>query len=194
MSQQPGTAKEKIKSAFIKIYKEKAINEITIGNLAAEADVYRGTFYYHYPDIYALLEDVKEDAKANFTQHLIPLLPAFLVSDYSQHHLRPIEEFYEKNEELIRLFLIEKPDIQLLSYAKTALKKLLLETFQLTDREFPQKFHYMLEFTTSGQVALIRKWFQDGRVLTTADFSSAIKVCTGDFVSYLKELRAESAN
>ena len=118
MSQQPSTAKEKIKSAFIKIYKEKAINEITIGNLAAEADVYRGTFYYHYPDIYALLEDVKEDAKANFTQHLIPLLPAFLVSDYSQHHFRPIEEFYEKNEELIRLFLIEKPDIQLLSYAK----------------------------------------------------------------------------
>lgn len=46
VSQQPSTAKEKIKSAFIKIYKEKAINEITIGNLAAEADVYRGTFYY----------------------------------------------------------------------------------------------------------------------------------------------------
>ena len=66
-----GNAKQKIKDAFLSIYSEKDLNQITIRDITNYAGVYRGTFYYYYADIFDLLEDIEKDMKATAIKELI---------------------------------------------------------------------------------------------------------------------------
>lgn len=47
-----------IKEAFIKLLNERPLDKITIKDIVEECGVARNTFYYHYADIPALLENI----------------------------------------------------------------------------------------------------------------------------------------
>lgn len=46
--------KRSIKNAFLKLRSKKEIEQITIRELAEEAEISKATFYLHYRDIYDL--------------------------------------------------------------------------------------------------------------------------------------------
>ena len=48
--------KEKLAAALISSMEEKALDKITVKEIIEKADVNRKTFYYHFSDIYGLLE------------------------------------------------------------------------------------------------------------------------------------------
>lgn len=55
--------KREIKNTFLKMLEDKPLNQITVKALVAECGINRNSFYYHYPDIPALIEEiVKEEA------------------------------------------------------------------------------------------------------------------------------------
>ena len=47
-----------IMDAFIKLSETKEFSDITVKNITEEAMINRATFYYHFQDIYDLLEKV----------------------------------------------------------------------------------------------------------------------------------------
>ena len=53
--------KNKIKMAFLDLYKEKNIEKISIKEITDAANIYRGTFYYYFDDIYFLLNELEND-------------------------------------------------------------------------------------------------------------------------------------
>jgi AcrR family transcriptional regulator len=53
--------KKAIIASFIKILKEKPFEKITIHEITADCGVSRMTFYYHFVDIYDLLDYVIEE-------------------------------------------------------------------------------------------------------------------------------------
>lgn len=56
--------KRAIADSFIKIMEQKAMNKITIGDIAEECGISRMTFYYHFRDIYDLIEWIcREDVE-----------------------------------------------------------------------------------------------------------------------------------
>lgn len=62
--------KRAIKQAFLDIIRTKELNKITITELAKLAEINKGTFYLHYPDIYALYgetlaESIRKTAHTN---------------------------------------------------------------------------------------------------------------------------------
>ena len=56
--------KNKIKSSFIKLLKEKDLAHITITEISELADVNRKTFYYYFDSIAAILDSIEEDLVA----------------------------------------------------------------------------------------------------------------------------------
>jgi AcrR family transcriptional regulator len=50
-----------IVDAFVSLQAEKSFDDITIGEIATRATVNRATFYAHFPDKYALLDDLIRD-------------------------------------------------------------------------------------------------------------------------------------
>ena len=49
-----------IHEAFIELLSKKALDRITVRDITEQAGISRNTFYYHYQDIPALLEDILE--------------------------------------------------------------------------------------------------------------------------------------
>lgn len=54
-------SKSLIKKALAKLMHEKDLNKITVSDVIREADISRGTFYAHYPDIYSVLEQIETE-------------------------------------------------------------------------------------------------------------------------------------
>jgi AcrR family transcriptional regulator len=53
--------KKEIKRTFIALLNEKPLTQITVKQLAAECGINRNSFYYHYPDIPALIEEITRE-------------------------------------------------------------------------------------------------------------------------------------
>ncbi len=54
-------SKRLIKEAFLKLISEKDISKVRIKEVAELADISKGTFYAHFQDIYAVLEEIEDD-------------------------------------------------------------------------------------------------------------------------------------
>lgn len=52
--------KEAIRRAFLEVLTEKPLKKITVKDISDQCGINRNTFYYHYQDIPALLEDIFE--------------------------------------------------------------------------------------------------------------------------------------
>ncbi|MDE6432613.1 MAG: hypothetical protein K2L07_00115 [Lachnospiraceae bacterium] len=52
--------KKAIQDVFCEMTKEKNLNEITVKELCAEADINKSTFYLHYHDIYDLADQIQD--------------------------------------------------------------------------------------------------------------------------------------
>lgn len=47
-----------IQTAFMQLLEERALNKITVNDIAMQCSINRNTFYYHYQDIPALIEEI----------------------------------------------------------------------------------------------------------------------------------------
>lgn len=55
------TARDAIKAAFLRLLEERPLREITVKDIVQTGGVNRNTFYYHYKDLPALLEEIIMD-------------------------------------------------------------------------------------------------------------------------------------
>lgn len=53
--------KKAIIDTFIELLGEKPLDKITVKDIVERCEINRGTFYYYYADIYALIEDIFEN-------------------------------------------------------------------------------------------------------------------------------------
>ena len=53
--------KQLIMNTFMKLVDEKTLDKITIQDIADECGINRNTFYYHFTDIYALIETIFDE-------------------------------------------------------------------------------------------------------------------------------------
>ncbi|MDA3733259.1 TetR-like C-terminal domain-containing protein [Niameybacter massiliensis] len=47
-----------IRDAFVQMLNERPLNKITVKDIVTVCEINRNTFYYYYPDLYALLEEL----------------------------------------------------------------------------------------------------------------------------------------
>lgn len=55
------SARESLKAAFLRLLEERPLREITVADIVRSCGVNRNTFYYHFKDIPALLEELVTD-------------------------------------------------------------------------------------------------------------------------------------
>ncbi len=54
-----------IRDMCIKMLNERPLNKITVKDIVTACDINRNTFYYHYPDIYAILSEIFQSELQN---------------------------------------------------------------------------------------------------------------------------------
>lgn len=75
--------------AFDQLLDEKPINKITVKDIVGRCNINRNTFYYHFSDIPALVEQIMEDMAAQLVQnHFQPGEPIECIRPVIQYGLR----------------------------------------------------------------------------------------------------------
>lgn len=174
MNKNSEETKERIKKAFIKLYKENRIEKITISQLTKEAKVYRGTFYYYYTDIYDLLEQIEESFFKEVIEDVLGVIEGILVGDIEKRAVE-ITEHFKKYEEIMTLFFVDKPNTTLIKRLKEAAKCKVLMKLGIDNNNLSDEDKYILEYIASAQVGIITKWIENKRDINAVDLAKIIK-------------------
>lgn len=89
------TTKKALAASLRELLEQKPLNRITVTDVAEGCGVNRQTFYYHFQDIYALLEWI-------YTQEAATVLEGRTDIDTWQQGLMRLLEYAQKNKSLIR--------------------------------------------------------------------------------------------
>lgn len=100
-----------IRAAFLDLFQEKGIEDMTASEIIRAAGVNRSTFYAHYADKYALLDAVEQDFLDQL-EALLPDSPAIGIiegreTDHAalESYFRRFIEFLHQNQKLIAGFV-----------------------------------------------------------------------------------------
>lgn len=147
---------ERIKRAFAELLAEKkALNKITVAELAERAEVTRGTFYAHYDNIFEVAEELENEfitALDTSTEHIET------VEDFPIY-MHQIFVFLEANEELYRQLLSSDAPLVFITRLNSQINKTIHKILKEHSIEKPM-LNLDISFFTDGATYMILKYFR----------------------------------
>lgn len=93
-----------IRQAFLELLQEKPLEKITVVDITTRADLSRNTFYTHYQDIYAILEEYQNTMLAELDSALTEATAQHTPED-TLHLLLKIVQHLEENQATYRTLM-----------------------------------------------------------------------------------------
>lgn len=167
--------KKLIRNALSDLIEEKGYNNISITDLAARADINRGTFYLHYTDKYDLIEQVENEV----IQELIEQVEGVSYEDIAgidfSNNIDPeskpmpfmikIFEYLRENSKFMKAMLGPKGDPKFHIKLKNLLEtnifgKNLANALKNQTLMVPEE--YFVSYILSAHLGVIQQWLYDG--------------------------------
>ncbi len=157
--------KQLLKTALLKIIREKSINKITVTELCREAHINRNTFYSHYSSPVELLDEIER----NFADHVIEeLVDSFRNNDYQRMLRRVCHLIYEERD-LAQIILVTDGKGSFLEQILTASHERIMPYWS-TAVNLPQKdLDYLFEYLAGGTYLSMSRWIQQGLLASPDD-------------------------
>lgn len=170
--------KRRLREGLLKLMEEKPINEISVKELTDLVDVNRGTFYFHYQDIYDLLRAMEDEFFVQFDRTLTEHKPfsdpgkdagtGTAVSPY----LHAIFSFLYENRSFCRIMLSLHGDMQFVDRVKTRVDDQCRYFWQILAPGADElRYGIYNAFIINGCIGLIQEWVNDRRDLTVESIS-----------------------
>ena len=148
--------KKQLRLALTTLMLEKNINEITVSQLTALADLNRSTFYIHYQDIYDMVEQIQTEIFQQFVKLVQSRTP-------SAQLLTDIFYFLAENADLCAAFLGRHGDYQFVEKFKDVVKQHCLSYWNNQQTQLSAaQMEYFYAYIASGCIGLIQKWLATG--------------------------------
>lgn len=150
--------KRALAAALKELLRQIPLDKITIQNLVDTAEVSRKTFYYHFEDIYALLEWALVDEGRK-------LLGEKVTADTWQHGLERVFNYLEENRTIILNIHRSKNRGILDSHLSQLVRPVLQDVFDSqpgNDRIPEEDRQFILELYSYGVVSLFLYWINKG--------------------------------
>ena len=150
--------KKLLTQALTQLLQEKQINEITVKELTDLADMYRGTFYLYYKDMFDLLEKI-EDGMFEALDAIVSLHEHDDVSQQTKPILLDLFRFIEDNQEMCRVLLSPHGDMNFLHRLNEVVREKCLKAWPNIRKEKGEAdFDYHYSFVVFGCAGIIRAW------------------------------------
>ena len=145
--------KLRIYNAFIELLSKKPVYKITVKELVELADINRGTFYFHYSDIYHLLEELESNLYKAYDvimKQPYTSAPQLLIS---------LLEVSYNNSQLISLLLGSNGDPRFINTLSGKLKANLLSLWENQRIDISsQKVQMYSTFLVQGLIGMTIEW------------------------------------
>ncbi len=138
--------RKRLSDALITLLMQKPVREITVRELTELANVSRGTFYFHYTDIYDLMEDSTPEA------------------------LRALFSYLDENDGICSVLLGTNGDTAFVHRLKGVIEESCLGYLRPREKE-TQLQRYMVAFAVQGCFGNIDLWLQNGKPETVDEMA-----------------------
>ncbi len=149
--------KRKLREGLLTLMEDRPIQEISVKELTELVDVNRGTFYFHYADLYALLRDMEQDFFESFRSTLYETVPS---GQEAYHYLQAIFSFLGENRSFCRIMLGPNGDMQFVGRVKAMVDDTISYFWRVKGAE-PARYEMYNVFIINGCLGLIQKWLDD---------------------------------
>lgn len=155
------TTKEAFAAALKQMMAVKPMDKITVKDLVEICGVNRQTFYYHFDDVYDLLEWVFEEDASR-------VLPKEIVYDHWREDVMVFFEYLYENRTFATNVYNSNSRLYMLRFLKDRLQNCIRGFAEIVcdgrnvDR---QDFEFVVEFYANGIIGLISQWLDLGMKL-----------------------------
>ncbi len=149
-----------IRRAYMEMLEEKPLDKITVTDIVRRADINRGTFYAHYPDVRGVTEEIENE----IIDEMLAVLSDFRFAQFFDNPaplLLEISRFFERDVAFFRVLVSS-------DHADVFLEKLqtLFVEHMLTDTDIPPEargsktVQLRVTYFAGGAVNLYKEWFK----------------------------------
>lgn len=152
--------RQTIRNALISLMSEKELQDITISELSARAQINRKTFYRHYRAISDVVTEFEDELLSDFSD----ILKSSKTSIFDIGAvLKEISALISGNQDYFQKLLKLNPEL----FSGGRVKAMLRRSLEIALRDIckisdEQTLHALSEFTISGFLALYSAWFDEG--------------------------------
>ena len=150
--------KQQLSGALKTLLSRKTVDKITIGEITDLAQVSRKTFYYHFTDIYDLIEwTLMDDAARVFQEHID-------LKDWQNDLIEVARYFYENRSLVLNAYNSISRDV-LESYIEKIVSPLVALYYQDnhgSQQLTPQDETFIVDLYTFGIVGYFLRWINAG--------------------------------
>ena len=161
--------KKRLKEALLTLLQKKPVNEISVTELSELADVNRGTFYFHYTDVYDILYKTQDEFFREFE--------TILDSDKDDktniyQYLLKIFSFLGDNHDMCSVFFSENNDMKFCNRIKLLVNNHLCSLWKNTDISCnPMRMEMYNAFIVNGCAGIMKRWLDDGLKETSEEIA-----------------------
>lgn len=157
--------KRRLREGLLRLLEEKPINEISVKELTELVDVNRGTFYFHYQDIYDLLHRIEDEFFEQFDLTLSENRTKLGAPDYP--YLHAVFSFLGENQDFCRIMLGPHGDMQFVDRVKKRVDTQCSYFWQILAPGADRLRYGMYNaFIINGCIGLIQEWLDNSGDLT----------------------------
>ncbi|HEY8364939.1 MAG TPA: TetR/AcrR family transcriptional regulator [Haloplasmataceae bacterium] len=148
-----------IREAFAELMNEKPIDKITVTDIVNKADINRGTFYAHYADTRAVIEQIENE----IIDKMIQVISAFRYKSFIEDPkpiLNMIAKSIEEEEEYYKKLINAHGSEQFIIKLRKILIKYLFTNSDIPDEvKSSKEFEIRVNFFAGGMTTLYHSWF-----------------------------------
>lgn len=178
--------KAQLRTALTGLLEKKPLQEITVKELCEACNINRGTFYLHYPDVRALLDEIVNELMAQFEDMLESFRPGemllrsgaqagYRVTDAATP-MRGIFHFVAQNADICRVLLCGLQETAFVDKVNQLVRERVLDEWAaLVGKESRLAYDYVFSFFVAGCIGLLRQWLQQGMPLAPDEMATVVE-------------------
>jgi len=153
---------------------QKDIADISVTELAQEADVNRKTFYSHYSSVYDVLDEIEDDLASRMTRIIQE-------TDFTRRdwNLSPVfkhfTELINEDAALFRYLFDENNQSHLFQKVRIVLKQKIMDDTASRSQLSAENLNYVSEFIASGTLSAYRSWLGGTQKTSLESVSETIR-------------------
>lgn len=168
MGEHASTAKDRIIDSFLSFYEHKPLQDIFVSDICADCGISRGTFYYHFTDVYDLCEQLENglirDMEADLNLSIMYTTAGRHREPDDQRYIKAYEECLKKYVDKAEFYHVLLSGSHGVSFHRAwteSVYRMLDITMQFANLP-PEQALLVRRFFAGGLVTLLARWLSCG--------------------------------
>lgn len=167
--------------SFMELLQKKSLDKITVKDIIEETEVNRNTFYYHFQDIYDLLESAFEEESVKFRSEADPK------NNFYEEYIRTVNFLLDHSDAIIHIYNSKSRDViktYLESAASFFIGRFVEEAAEGSKLSENGK-NYIIYFYTDAIIGITLRWIE-GSMMDSKEV--LIKTVSDSFNATVKQM------